>query len=214
MGRGSYSRTNAMQTSDMALGVTTANLRKLGGLKHGFPQAGFYTLTWKQSRTRRVVASMDCRITQSEAVFSFYLTQNSERKLVTLAVPFTWSDCNYGGKRTWFLCRCGQRVGRIFFKGEQYGCRHCLRLTYQSRRDCQINRAWGKIYNLRKRLKLDKSMAWCEYMPPPRPKWMQRRRYRSLCRDLEFWYYMKDKAILVEFKYPFPWRNQEPHQSI
>lgn len=205
MGSGSYTRTNAMQTTDTSLGITTAFLRKMGGLKHGFPQAGYYSLTWNNSRTKTVIASMNCCITNDNVVFSYDLNRYGERKPVTLAIPFTWTVCNYGGQRTWFLCQCGRRVGRIFFKGEQYGCRHCFRLTYQSRRDCQIRRAWGMIYNIVTRLKLNDLLGTrLDYQPPPRPKWMQRQRHRILCNKLQWWYDKKDMAIINDFERSFP----------
>lgn len=194
-----------MQTTDMSLGITTAFIRNMGRLKHGFPQDGYYTLTWRNSRTKAVIASMSCRVTTEKAIVSFCLTRNGEQKPVTLFIPFTWTACNYGGRRTWFLCQCGRRVGKVFFKGEQYGCRHCLRLTYQSRRDCQINRAWGRIYTIGKRLKLDEPLIeWHDYRPPPRPKWMHRQRHRKLWLNLEWQYRQKDMAIVQDFERTVP----------
>ncbi len=207
MGRGQYIRAKAKHTVDISTGTTTAFLRKMGGLKHGFQETGGYTLTWHSTLTQRVIASMSCQITREAAIFSYHLSKNGDRRPVALTIPFTWTPCNYGGRRVWFACQCGHRAGKIFFEGERYGCRNCFNLTYQSRKDCQINRAWGKIYEIGKRLKLvesrDKSLY---YLPPDRPKWMQQQRYERLCCDLQFWYYMKHRAIVADFENLFPGR--------
>lgn len=57
-----------------------------------------------------------------------------------------WTGCSYGGSRPWFQCPlCGRRAGKLFAPTASkqrwssslnirtsYGCRVCLRLTYQS----------------------------------------------------------------------------------
>lgn len=187
-------------TVDMEIGLTTAYLRQMGGLKHGFPQTGNYTLTWWLSRTKQQTASMVCRVTPDAAICSYSLKSNTGYIPVSLTIPFTWTACNYGGRRTWFLCRCGRRVGKILFRGEQFGCRHCFNVTYQSCRDCQIGRAWGQIYKTGKRLKLAEPMeAEPSFHLPPRPKSMNRKRHRKLCRDLQQWHYRKNTAIVEYF---------------
>lgn len=44
-------------------------------------------------------------------------------------VCLTWTPCNYGGVRPWFLCPgCGRRVGILAAAGRRFLCRHCYRL--------------------------------------------------------------------------------------
>lgn len=208
MGRGQYIRTQVKHTVDMSTGLSTAYLRKMGRLKHGFQQTGGYSLAWHNTRTKKETASMFCRITPDAAIFSYYVKRDGEHISVSHTIPFTWTSCNYGGRRTWFLCHCGRRVGKVFFQGERYGCRNCFNLSYQSRRDCQINRAWGKIHNIGKRLKMeDPFNVPLDYLiPPARPKWMQRRRYEMLCFNLQHWYYRKNRAFVDDFERMFPGR--------
>jgi|GEM_PF-5437173 hypothetical protein len=205
MGRGQYIRANVMQTVDASIGFSTAFLRKLGRLKHGFPQVKTFTITWHNSQTKEVIASVECKVTPDQAIISFDLTSNGEKKPVILYIPFTWTACNYGGRRTWFLCQCGRRVGKIFLDGEQYGCRHCLRLTYQSRLGCQISRANGRLYSIAKQLKLDDPLhGWLAPLPPPRPKWMHRKRYRILCHHHKLWCLRKNLAVVKDFEQTYP----------
>lgn len=49
-------------------------------------------------------------------------------------LSLAWTDCNFGGKRPWFLCpNCGDRVEKLYSPhGEmKYLCRNCWDLTYK-----------------------------------------------------------------------------------
>jgi len=60
-------------------------------------------------------------------------------------ILLTFTRCNYGGRRAWFLCPiCGRRVGKvylpctIYINGERvkkFACRNCYRLTYLQRQE-------------------------------------------------------------------------------
>lgn len=51
-------------------------------------------------------------------------------KLASYKFMIDWMTCNLGGKRAFFLCpRCWKRVCLIYFVN-QWGCRHCHKLTY------------------------------------------------------------------------------------
>jgi hypothetical protein len=45
-----------------------------------------------------------------------------------------WARCNFGGRRPWFECRCGKRVGRLYCGGMFIGCRHCYGAVYECQR--------------------------------------------------------------------------------
>lgn len=50
------------------------------------------------------------------------------------SVHLSYSLCNYGGKRYWFLCpNCNKQVGTLFRKplDDLFFCRPCQHLTYQ-----------------------------------------------------------------------------------
>ncbi|HSV94796.1 MAG TPA: hypothetical protein VLH94_02375 [Spirochaetia bacterium] len=52
-------------------------------------------------------------------------------------IELTWSKCNYGGERVWFLCpACNKRIGTLYRKplSDIFLCRHCLNLTYNLRK--------------------------------------------------------------------------------
>jgi hypothetical protein len=57
----------------------------------------------------------------------------------TQRIRLTFTPCNFGGSRPWFLCpNCGRRIGKLYFPAvggnPVWLCRHCYGLTYEQRR--------------------------------------------------------------------------------
>ena len=70
-------------------------------------------------------------------------------------VPLTWTGCNFGGERPWFVCSgegCGRRVALLYGPGRYFLCRHCYDLTYESQRENAMYRALHKAQAIRDRL--------------------------------------------------------------
>lgn len=64
---------------------------------------------------------------------------NDKEEKFDYKVELTTTDCNFGGKRYWFICPlttndkyCGRRIGVLYKVGDYFGCRHCHNLTYDS----------------------------------------------------------------------------------
>ena len=90
-----------------------------------------------------------------------------------------WTACNLGGKRPWFLCPgCGRRVA-ILYVGTLFQCRQCLNLTYQSQRECRLDRL------LRRKDKIRKRLGWKEGTEYRKPKGMHWKTYQRLVREYE-----------------------------
>jgi hypothetical protein len=67
----------------------------------------------------------------------------------------TWTACNFGGERPWFICPgagCGRRVAVLYGPGRYFLCRHCYELVYESQRNNAIERALHKAQSIRKHL--------------------------------------------------------------
>ena len=62
----------------------------------------------------------------------------------------------------------------------QFRSRHVLKLVYQSRRAGAIDRHIARIGKL-----MDRIGATDRMFPPPRPKYMRRRTYERICREIE-----------------------------
>ena len=91
--------------------------------------------------------------TSPEAIkLSYAATINGQRQNVNFRVPLSWTTCNFGGKRPWFICpgeRCGRRVATLYLRKGYFLCRHCHDLTYSSQRktkDMRQAHKAGKIY--------------------------------------------------------------------
>jgi hypothetical protein len=62
----------------------------------------------------------------------------------------------------------------------QFRSRHVLKLVYRSRRAAAIDRHLARIGKL-----MDRIGATDPMFPPPRPKYMRRRTYERICREIE-----------------------------
>jgi hypothetical protein len=48
-------------------------------------------------------------------------------------VYLSYTDCNYGGQRPWFLCPiCGGRNAKLFLRNGRFSCRSCHKLVYRT----------------------------------------------------------------------------------
>jgi hypothetical protein len=99
-------------------------------------------------------------------------------------IALTTTQCNYGGKRYWFVCGitidgkvCGKRVAKLYFADYKYfGCRTCFNLSYES-----SNRAhrgyfgfMSKVFDYEKRLeKLNGSMKFAYRKGMPTKKFQK-----------------------------------------
>ena len=79
-------------------------------------------------------------------------TNGGERKSYDYAVGLSWTGCNYGGRRPWFLCPCCGRRVAILYGGAMFACRHCRKLAYEVQRETAGDRAIRRADAIRRRL--------------------------------------------------------------
>ena len=95
-------------------------------------------------------------------------------------VVLTWTNCNFGGERPWFICPgagCGHRVAKLY--GARYFvCRHCLGLAYESQREAPEYRLMRRERKIRLRLGGSSDLAGAY---PSKPKGMHWKTYTRLC---------------------------------
>lgn len=114
------------------------------------------TLTWSRGET--VVASVGYTLDSREDVLLLRLnytwtphSPDSAPQPVTLDIPLVSRPIPRGGRRWWGFCplsvngvRCHRRVGKLYLPPNHhlFGCRHCHRLTYESRQehDARVSR--------------------------------------------------------------------------
>jgi len=189
MGRGEYYRHSSKRTTADFLSIKIADLYRYKAWS-----TGRHFWSWKRNGER--TGSVSFLVAEDRVTFQ-YSTKDSDGNStgVDKAIRITTTDSNYGGKRKWFLCGCGKRVGRIFFYGQHVACRHCFNLAYPTQNGDEIDRAWARIHRLEARLKDD------HY----RPKGMHWKTFRIIKEKLLNEHYQKDLAFAEIARRRFPW---------
>lgn len=115
----------------------------------------------------------------------YAISHDSQREDVHINVLLSWSSCNYGGKRPWFICPgkgCGRRVAKLYLGRKYFLCRHCHELAYSSQREGKEFRMMNRAQKICQRLGANN----CDDLfNVPRPKGMHRRTYETLCDKAE-----------------------------
>lgn len=168
IGSGRRYHSGAKGTVDSRVSVDIHYLNKTGSLSPG--RAG--TLSW--SRNGQQTSMLGFRVSDEELTLNYATDGQS----FSYAVPFVYSPCNYGGRRTWFQCPgCCSRVGKITLSDKMFVCRNCGKLAYQSQRENTQHRLSSKAQILRKRL--GGSLGALDPIPW-KPKGMHWKTYRKI----------------------------------
>jgi hypothetical protein len=109
-------------------------------------------------------------------------------KSIEQRVPITWTPCNLGGRRPWFICstrangrHCGRRVAVLYLTSESFACRCYCGLAYASQQKDRLVRNVSRSQKIRARLG-----GPCDLFGPipERPRGMWRRTYQRYCAAL------------------------------
>ncbi|UTW07872.1 hypothetical protein [Pseudomonas benzenivorans] len=153
-------------------------LYKAGALQPG------YSGSWAWWRDGDRTASIGMTMPNASTLRLYYhLSRDDKPEMLDYPVPITWTPCQLGGHRPWFLCPCcGRRVAVLYLR-RYFACRHCLRLNYASqqasKRDLALDLSWKLRHALGCELGLMDLPAECI----PRPKGMHLRTFaRKLAR--------------------------------
>ncbi|MEA3487491.1 MAG: hypothetical protein U9R20_07525 [Thermodesulfobacteriota bacterium] len=153
-------------------------MRKQGYLRPG--AAGL--LSW--SRREKQTGSINYRMETGRMVLNYrHRPHGGKWENVQQVISFDWTPCNYGGKRTWFLCpNCNRRVGLLYGTGRYFLCRHCYNLTYASQQTQRYERLMEKARANRKRLGGGDDL-WAPF--PEKLKGMHWKTYQRLREEAE-----------------------------
>lgn len=98
----------------------------------------------------------------------------------TQTIPLTWTRCNYGGLRPWFVCKCGRKVRKVYrILSDIFRCRTCHELDYATQRTNRNGRMLIKQQRICE--KLGGSYGYF----PPRPKRMRKSTYQRFVAQYE-----------------------------
>jgi hypothetical protein len=81
------------------------------------------------------------------------LHYNHRGEPVEQDIMFTWTRCNFGGKRTWLVCPfCHRRCAVIYSCGKYFACRICGGMVYRTQSESRRERLFSKAEKLRKKI--------------------------------------------------------------
>jgi hypothetical protein len=180
VGSGNWYRFDKKTTTGECHSMDVRYLHREGLLKPGH----WFSLRW--SRANRETGSIRAAVIGDEKPEGLILTYRhrsgpgAEWEDVQEPVPLTWTVCNFGGARPWFICPgagCGRRVALLYGPGRYFLCRHCYDLVYESQRENKMYRALRRAQTIRERLGGSANMM----KPlPERPKGMHHETYWRL----------------------------------
>lgn len=107
---------------------------------------------WHWSSGGDPVGSVSVRVESDRVILSYQRTSDGESQQVECGL---WMErCNGGyGSRRMFVCpRCGKRCAVVYFAGNYFACRKCLRLAYLSEAEDSMSRLWRKQRRIERRL--------------------------------------------------------------
>jgi len=178
-GSGNFYRFDSKTLTEHCISIDVRHLNRKGRLTPG------QRYTWKWTDGNNITIE-----TKSGAIeLDYKISYDGESKKINYEVPLTWTSCNYGGKRPWFICPgkgCGRRVAKLFSRHGYFLCRHCHDLGYLSQRECKESRLLYKAQRIYRRLGVrDRD----DLYPTPKPKRMHQTTYDRLveeAHELEF----------------------------
>lgn len=113
------------------------------------------TATWS---TDGIVHASIGAVVYEDCMILKYTYNKTEK--VNQNIYFTYTPCNFGGKRVWYCCPvCGRRCAIIYSSEINFACRICCDLTYKTCNEVPRNRLLIKANKLRKRIRARPGMA-------------------------------------------------------
>ena len=137
---------------------TTENCKKLDVRRFqrdGLLSAG-QSFGWDWLCNGKKIASINVKADIDRITLSYrHQRKDSDWTEHSYPVMLSWTPCNYGGERAWFICPaqgCKRRVAKLYLGGEIFACRHCYRLAYTCQQEALTDRAARQADKIRDRL--------------------------------------------------------------
>lgn len=175
-GSGSWYRWSKKNTVEECRTLDINRWSREGLLRPGL----YFSWAWKDDQGS-VKASIEVRTLPGAVELAYTVTpRGGEPQEIRYQVPLTYTPCNYGGERPWFVCPgkgCGRRVGKLYLGGTYFLCRHCHDLAYESQREDRATRFLRKAQKIRRQLGGHPGLV---YPFPEKPKGMHWKTYYRL----------------------------------
>jgi hypothetical protein len=169
-GYGSGRKLDAKSVTSTYLCIDARHLKKQGALEPGCE----FTLRFEANN-----AEVAGEAEQTVVWFSYSIRKDDDYEEQLYRVPLSFTPAQFNGERMWFLCpnmHCGKRVAKLYI-AHRLGCRHCLKLSHQSKNESHMDRMARRADKLRVKL------GWQEGILNPegfRPKGMHLKTFERL----------------------------------
>lgn len=166
VGSGRWSWCDAKLTTESQLMIDIRWMKKQGYLIAGARG----TMSWTSRGKETGSIGFSC---EKDRLILKYRNKHrdSEWESIEDYIRFTWTQCNYGGRRQWFLCpSCNRRVA-VVYGGKYFRCRHCHNLTYSSQQESQDDRLRRKARKIRGKLDVSNNLAEPILFKPKHMHW-------------------------------------------
>jgi len=183
-GSGRWYRYGAKETTYGMINLDVNYLSRNGN----FASNQLSYMTW--SRDNEAICTINTRMEGPYLVLGYRRRlRNGDWQGSEERVLLSYTSCNYGGRRPWFICPgvknsvpCQRRVAKLYAAGSYLLCRHCYNLAYDSQREALRHRLLYKAQGIRRRLGGSVDMG----EPFPwKPKGMHWKTYERLRRKAE-----------------------------
>ncbi len=175
-GSGNWYRFNTKDLVEDCRSLDVNRLHREGLLRPGL----YFSWAWKDGQGN-VKASIGIRTLPGAVELAYTVTpRGGDPRDICYRVPLTYTTCNYGGGRPWFVCPgrgCGRRVAKLYLGGVYFLCRHCYDLAYESQREDRATRFLRKAQKIRRRLGGHPGLI---HSFPEKPKGMHWKTYERL----------------------------------
>jgi len=151
IGSGSWYRWNRREYLDSHIAIDIRQWKREGMLWPG----NWFDCTW--SVNDEVTDNVKVQVYE-DRVTLYYKQQAQDMEE---SVNLTYTDCNYGGQRVWFVCPvCNRRTAKLYGQISHFVCRCCCNIPYKSQSESSGDRSIRKARKIRRRL--DASMSLLE----------------------------------------------------
>jgi hypothetical protein len=148
-------------------------------LREGLLRPGSdFTCYWGEGSARSSIG-----VTCNDHGLRLSYTLRDTGRAIDYTVPLSWTPCDFGGSRPWFVCPgrgCGRRVTKLYLLGGYFLCRYCQDLTYSCRGESRGFWQLRRAQRIRARLGGHTGLARPFPLRPPR---MHRRTYLRLSNE-------------------------------
>lgn len=165
-GSGRYFYYSGKSTTNDYLAI---DIRKWG--KKVLSEGNAFSCSW--SRYGEQVSSISVNVGYNVVILRYKNREGASWKEYNYPVHITYTTCEYGGSRPWFICPtvgCGKRVA-IIYGGDIFACRHCYKLAYKSQRESESDRACRKADKIRDKLDWEPGILNGEGLKPKGMHW-------------------------------------------